>query len=322
MPEAPVVVTVGADEAGSRLDAFLAARCPEHSRSRIQNDLEAGRVTVDGRARPKNFRVKAGSEVVYRPAAPEPLTAVAQDIPLRVLWEDEHLLVVDKPAGLVVHPSAGHADGTLVNALLHRCGAIAAGSDPLRPGIVHRLDRDTSGLLVVALNEQAHRSLQAQIRDRRMGRTYLALSWGRWDEAAGTVSGDVGRHPHRRQLMAVVPRGGRHAVTHYRVLEDFGFCQWCEVDLETGRTHQIRVHFAHRGHPVVGDPVYGDDRRARGVHHLDRGAADRIVRLAGRQMLHAARLRFDHPASGARIEVQAPPPADMAAVLAVLREAV
>jgi 23S rRNA pseudouridine1911/1915/1917 synthase len=319
MSEAAVTLTVTEDEDGLRLDAFLAARCPEHSRNRIQNDLAAGGVTVDGRVRPKNFRVRPGSEVVYRPAEPEPLDARPQDIPLKVVYQDSRLAVIDKPAGLVVHPSAGHADGTLVNALLHRFGAIEAGSDPLRPGIVHRLDRETSGLLVVALDEQTHRALQAQLRDRTMKRTYNALSWGRWAEGEGAISGDIGRHPRRRQLMAVVKQGGRHAVTHYRVLEDFDFCQWCEVDLETGRTHQIRVHFAHRGHPVVGDPVYGDDARARGVHNLDRAAADRMVKLARRQVLHAARLRFTHPATGETVDVASPLPGDLAAVLAVLR---
>ncbi len=319
MSEGTVTLTVAADEAGARLDAFLAARCPEHSRSRIQADCEAGLVTVDGRLRPKNFRVKADSEVVYRPSPPVALTAEPQDIPLRVVWEDEHLAVIDKPAGLVVHPSAGHADGTLVNALLHRFGRVEAGSDPLRPGIVHRLDRETSGLLVVALNERAHRRLQEQLRDRRMGRIYNALSWGRWVEDAGTVEGDIGRHPRRRQLMAVVERGGRPAVTHYRVLETFDFCQWCEVELETGRTHQIRVHFAHRGHPVVGDPVYGDDRRAKGVHNLDRSLADRVVRLARRQVLHACRLRLVHPVTDEPLEFTSPLPPDLAAILALLR---
>ncbi|MFO7609768.1 MAG: RluA family pseudouridine synthase [Candidatus Krumholzibacteriia bacterium] len=321
MAEQPLQLVVDEAEANLRLDAFLVARCPDRSRSRIQADLAAGLVTVDGRARPKNHRLRAGSEVAYRPAAPRELTASPQDIPLSVVWEDEHLAVIDKPAGLVVHPSPGHREGTLVNALLHRFGRVQAGSDPLRPGIVHRLDRQTSGLLVVALDERAHRRLQQQLRDRRMGRTYLTLAWGRWAAAEGTLTGDIGRHPRRRQQMAVVERGGRPAVSHYRVLEDFTFCQWCEVQLETGRTHQIRVHFAQGGHPVVGDPVYGDDKRARGVHALDRALADRVVRLARRQLLHAAGLRLEHPVTGRQMEFVSPLPADLAAVLAVLRGA-
>jgi 23S rRNA pseudouridine1911/1915/1917 synthase len=195
---------------------------------------------------------------------------------------------------------------------------MATGDDPLRPGIVHRLDRETSGLLVVALDPRTQRRLQDQLRTRRMRRTYLALAWGRWGEDAGTLIGDIGRHPRRRQRMAVVATGGRPAVTHYRVRDDYGFCQLCEVDLETGRTHQIRVHFAHAGHPLVGDTVYGDDRRARGVHHLDRAAAERMARRAGRQMLHATRLCFDHPQTGEPLDLTSPAPADMAAVLAEL----
>ncbi|HPF71008.1 MAG TPA: RluA family pseudouridine synthase, partial [Candidatus Krumholzibacteria bacterium] len=153
-----------------------------------------------------------------------------------------------------------------------------------------------------------------------MRRTYLALSWGRWDEPEGIITGDIGRHPRNRQRMAVVAHGGRPSATHYRVLEEFEFCQWCEVELETGRTHQIRVHFAHRGHPVVGDPVYGDDARARGVHNLDRARAERVARLARRQVLHAARLRLVHPVTGQALDVASPLPPDLAAVLAALRE--
>jgi len=317
----PRLFTVTADEADARLDAFLVARCPDLSRNRIQSDLAAGAATVSGRGRPKSHRVRAGDEVVYAPRASTPLRAVAQDIPLTVVYEDADLVVVDKPVGLVVHPGPGHPDGTLVNGLLHRYGLAGVGQDPLRPGIVHRLDRDTSGLLVAALNERALRGLQEQLQSRTMGRTYLALSWGRWPEDAGELCGDIGRHPRRRQKMAVVPRGGRQAVTHYEVLEDHGFVQVCRVRLETGRTHQIRVHFAHGGRPVVGDPVYGDDRRARGVHSLDRRRADAMVKGARRQMLHAAQLRFVHPGSGRELVFTSEPAADMARVLAGLRAA-
>ncbi len=311
--------TVAAPEAGSRLDLFLDRRCPDLSRSHVQRALAAGRALVDGRPRRKSFRVGAGQQVRFRPLPPASAVAEPEDLPLAVVYEDEDLLVVDKPAGLVVHPAPGHRGGTLVNAVLGRRGRFTAGGDPLRPGIVHRLDRDTSGLLVVALNERSHRSLAGQLAARRMGRLYLALSWGRWAEPEGEIDLPIGRHPRRRQRMAVVARGGRPARTTYRVAEDHGFAQLCEVRLRTGRTHQIRVHFAHLGHPVVGDPVYGDDRRARGVAPALRGSAEGMVARARRQMLHAARLSFRHPRTGKELSFTAPPPADLGAVLAWLR---
>jgi len=311
--------TVDEAEDGRRLDRFLTDRCPDLSRNRIHAEMGEGRVLVDGRPRPKGFRLAAGSVVEFRPEPRAAMEAVAQDIPLAVVYEDEHLLVVDKPAGMVVHPAPGHPDGTLVNALLHRCGRLAGGADPLRPGIVHRLDRDTSGLMAVALTEAAHRDLAAQLQERRMGRTYHTLSWGRWDRDTGTLTGDIGRDPRRRQRMAVVRTGGKSAETRYEVLEDFGFVQHCRVELATGRTHQIRVHFAHHRHPVVGDELYGNDARRKGVHDLDRPRADRMVRLARRQMLHAAELRLVHPATGEPLRFRCDLPADMAAVLGELR---
>ncbi|MBM4131117.1 RluA family pseudouridine synthase [bacterium] len=322
MPEAPArlrAFVVEAGEAGLRLDVFVAGRCADLSRSRVRGDLDRpDAVTVDGRARPASFRVRAGQRVVFRPSAPVALDAVAQPIPLDVVYEDEHLVVVNKPVGLVVHPAAGHPDGTLVNALLHRRGPISAGGDPLRPGIVHRLDRDTSGLMVAALDDRSHRRLAAQLQDRRLGRAYLALSWGRWAADAGELDGPIGRDPRHRQRMAVVP-GGRAALTRYRVLEDFGYAQYCRVELATGRTHQIRVHFAHGGHSVLGDPLYGDPGRARGLHGPQRRPAELAAKLATRQMLHACELRFRHPVDGRELTFQAPAPADFAGVLAHLR---
>ncbi len=309
-------VSPGAE--GTRLDAFLVAACEGFSRTRIHGDLGRGLIEVDGRARPKGYRLRGGERILYRPAPLREFTAVPQDLPLDVVYRDEDILVVNKAAGMVVHPASGHPDGTLVNALLFYLGCVPAGDDPLRPGIVHRLDRDTSGLLVVALSTRAHHHLSQQLADRRMGRTYLTLSWGRWDPLAGSVSGDIGRDPRQRQRMAVVTRDGRQAVTHYEVLEDFGFVQYCRVRLETGRTHQIRVHFAHRHHPVVRDPLYGNDERAHGVHGLDRQLAGRMVRLAPRLMLHASELHLEHPADGRPLVFNAPLPADMAAVLKLL----
>lgn len=312
--------TVDETEAGSRLDAYLADRCPDFSRTRIQNDLSEGRVSVQGRQRPKGFKLKAGWRVSYEPGPVQAMQAVAQDLPLDIVHRDEDLIVLNKAADMVVHPAPGHPDGTVVNALLHHFGRWSTQGDPLRPGIVHRLDRDTSGLMAVALTESAHNHLAAQLKDRRMGRHYLALSWGQWPEMEGTLRGDIGRHPQQRVRMAVLPRGGRPAVTHYAVLEDFGFAQLCEVKLETGRTHQIRVHFAHHHHPVVGDPLYGDDRRAGGVHPLDLVAARAMVKGAARQMLHARRLELIHPRSGEPMTFEADPPDDFQAVLRALRE--
>lgn len=322
MPEPagePRAFTVDPAGDGQRLDVFLAGQCPDLSRSRVRGDLDRpGAVTVDGRPRPASFRVRAGQHVVFRPSGPVALSAVPQPIDLDVVYEDEYVVVVNKPVGLVVHPAVGHPDGTLVNALLHRHGAITAGGDPLRPGIVHRLDRDTSGLLVVALDERSHRRLAAQLQDRRMGRVYAALSWGRWERDEGELDGPIGRDPRHRQRMAVVA-GGRPALTRYRVLEDFGFAQHCRVELATGRTHQIRVHFRHAGHPVIGDALYGDPARGRGLHGPDRRPAELAARLAARQMLHACELRFRHPADGRELSFTAPPPADFEAVLACLR---
>jgi len=320
-PLAKRVFTVAAGQAEQRLDQFLVAVCGDVTRSRLHADMAAGRILVDGRSRPKAFRLRVGQVVAYQPVARAEMRAVAQDIPLDIIYEDEHLLVVNKQAGLVTHPAVGHPDGTLVNGLLHHCQGLDAGGDPLRPGIVHRLDRDTSGLLAVALTDAAHQNLAAQLQARQMGRTYYALSWGSWPEDSGRLTGDIGRHPRFRQKMAVVERGGRTAATAFEVLENFNFVQLCRVKLETGRTHQIRVHFAFRGHPVVGDQMYGEDKRARGIHNLDRRRADRMVRDTRRQLLHAIELRLAHPLSGEEMTFSAPLPADMEHILTGLREA-
>jgi len=316
----PRVFVAAADAAGERLDRFLARSCPDLSRARIQAALTAGRVAVDDRARPKSYRLRGGERIELTPLPREELTAVGQDIPLQIVHEDEAIAVIDKPAGLVVHPGPGHADGTLVNALVHRYGALETGGEALRPGIVHRLDRDTSGLLVVALTEAAHASLAGQLGERTLGRYYRALCWGRWPVGEGVLEGAVGRHPRDRRRMAVLPRGGRPARTRYAVRENFGFCQLCDVELETGRTHQIRVHFQHHGRPVVGDPVYGESQRAKQVAPEDRSLAGWLVRRVVRQFLHAAELHLDHPLTGERLVFQSPLPADLATVLDRLRE--
>ncbi len=310
--------TTAAGDAGTRLDLFLTSRCPDLSRSQVARAVDAGGAEVDGRRRPRSHRLREGEAVVFVPLPPPPSEATPQDLPLKVVHEDDEFLVLDKAAGMVVHPAPGHPDGTLVNALVHRFGSLPGG-DPMRPGIVHRLDRDTSGLMVVALTPLAHRRLAAQLRDRSLGRTYLALSWGAWSPTEGTLRDRLGRHPTQRVKIAVLRDNGREAVTHYEVREDFGFVQLCAARLETGRTHQIRVQFAHAGHPVVGDPLYGDDLRARRCHPLDREAAARLVRAAPRQLLHAAELRLRHPATGEPLILTSSPPPDFMAALEGLR---
>jgi 23S rRNA pseudouridine1911/1915/1917 synthase len=294
----PPQIAAGVDgtAAGTRIDVFVAGLPGIGSRAEAQRLIGDGRVTIDGRVPRKRDTLEAGSRVVVRPRA-EPVSELAPDpgVAFGIAYEDEHLIVVDKPAGLVVHPARGHATGTLVHGLLGH--AAAGGDDPTRPGIVHRLDRDTSGLMVVARSERVHRRLQRMLRDRRIERRYLVLVYGT-PPPAFSVDRPIARHPRDRLRMAVVPEGmGRDAVTHLRVLEQLEGVALCEARLETGRTHQIRVHLESAGFPVVGDPVYG--RRA------DRRGLDR-------QFLHAYRLAFDHPVEGVpRIELESPLPHDL-----------
>lgn len=302
--------TVPTDHAGSRLDQALALLFPEFSRSRLQQWIKQGAVLVDGRPlRPKDKLI--GGETVVVDAAVEAADDVRpQDIALAVLYEDEQILVIDKPAGLVVHPGAGNAQDTLQNALLHHAPALARIP---RSGIVHRLDKDTSGLLVVAKTLQAHKALVAQLQARSVTREYLALVNGTFT-AGGRVDAPIGRHPRDRVRMAVVDNG-RDALTEYRIDRRFQAHTLLRVALRTGRTHQIRVHMAHIGHPLVGDPVYG------GRTLLPKGATDTVrdaLRGFRRQALHAARLALYHPASGEEMSWQTPLPADMQALLAVL----
>lgn len=296
---------------GRRLDRAVAALFPEYSRSRLQRWIRDGRVTVDGGVRRPRDPVREG-EVVALEAEPETETFLApQEIPLEILYEDEALLVLDKPPGLVVHPGAGNPDGTLVNALLHYDPDLSVLP---RAGVVHRLDKETSGVLVVARTLAAHAALVDQLQRRVVGREYQALVVGR-PTAGGKVEGAIGRHPTDRKRMAVVERG-RAAVTHYRVAERFSAHTLLNVWLETGRTHQIRVHMAYAGFPLVGDPVYG--RRL----VFPKGAGEGVRQaLSGfrRQALHARRLTLVHPVSGDEMSWETPLPADMAALLEVLR---
>ena len=290
-----------ADRDGERLDAFLARSVEDLTRSAAQRLLEEGAVTQGGSALKKNHRTCAGEVLEVALPDPEPLDIRPQDIPLDVVYEDRDVIVVNKPVGMVVHPAPGHPDGTLVNALLYHCGDSLSGiNGALRPGIVHRIDRDTSGLIIAAKNDKAHLALAAQLQDHSLARTYEAVAVGGLREEQGTVNAPIGRHPVDRKKMAVDWKNGRPAVTHWSVLGRYPGYTHVECRLETGRTHQIRVHLASIGHPLLGDIVYGSKRPVPG--------------LAG-QCLHARRLRFVHPASGEAVELECPLPDWFQAVL-------
>lgn len=293
-----------ADE-GVRLDVFL-ARESGLTRSAVKNAVEKCGATVNGTLRFKSgSELRAGDEVEFEPPAPEPLEAEAADIPIEIIYEDENFAVINKPRGMVVHQASSYrANDTLVNALLFRLKDLSSINGVIRPGIVHRLDKDTTGLLVVAKNDEAHRSLQAQIAAKTAKRIYIALTDGNFREESGVIDAPIGRSKRDRKKMAVV-EGGRCAVTHYTVLERFGRYTLVRFELETGRTHQIRVHSAHIGHPVTGDAVYGGS----------------TALFKGGQLLHAGRLELDDPATGERKVFEAPLPEDFALVLEKLRKA-
>lgn len=303
-------VSVGPEDVG-RLDSFLADRL-ELSRTRIQKLIAAGHVMVEGEVPKKSEDVVPGTTVRVRVPPPREVSMEAEDIPLEIVWEDADLAVVNKPAGMVVHPAPGHRSGTMVNALLHHLDDLSGVGGRLRPGIVHRLDQDTSGLLVVAKNDMAHQGLTDALRKRRVKRLYRAASWGHLDQDRLEVDAPIGRDPRHRQRMAVV-EGGKRAVTRIRVRERWRRADYLSVALQTGRTHQIRVHLAHLGHPVLGDETYGAQWE-RGMGGPERAWALELARRTPRQFLHAAELVFHHPRSGERMRFRAPLPADLAAV--------
>ena len=283
-----------ADKAGERADQLIARLAPELTRSAAQRLLEEGAVTRNGRPVKKNYKAAEGDVLEVALPDPEPAEALPQDIPLDVVYEDGDVIVVNKPVGLVVHPAAGHPDGTLVNALLYHCGNSLSGiNGALRPGIVHRIDRDTSGLIVAAKNDFAHQALAAQLADHSLYREYEAVCVGVLKEDAGTVDAPIGRNPTDRKKMAVDRKSGRPAVTHWSVLARYPGHTHIRCKLETGRTHQIRVHLAFLGHPLLGDTVYGAKKPVPG--------------LAG-QCLHARRLSFLHPRTGERLTLECPLP--------------
>ncbi len=322
-------ITVADAEAGARLDRVLSLHFAEISRSRFKALIEEGMVTADGRTIVEpSYRVKHGERLAVSVPPPAPAEPEGEDIALAIVHEDEHLIVIDKPAGLVVHPGAGNWTGTLVNALIAHCGDSLSGIGGVRrPGIVHRLDKDTSGLMVVAKTDAAHAGLSEQFaahgRDGRLERAYAALVWGAPKRMTGTVEGNIARKETNRQKMAVTATGGRHATTRYRVAEHFPpsggkiAASLVQCHLETGRTHQIRVHMAHIGHPLLGDRVYGAGFAA-SARALPDGARKALEEL-GRQALHAELLGFEHPATGERLRFESPLPEDLHHLVNALR---
>ena len=306
-----VSLFVSESDAGKRLDVLLSEQT-ELSRSAVATLAEQGAVTVDGKPATKNLKVKAGSQIALFLPEPTPCEASPQDIPLSVVYEDGDLLVIDKPSGMVVHPAPGNPDGTLVNALLAHCKDSLSGiGGKLRPGIVHRIDKDTSGLLVVAKNDRTHAALSAALSTHSIARVYHALVRGGFSRDEGTVDLPIGRHPKDRKKMAVIRDGtAREAVTHYRVLERFGGVTHLELRLETGRTHQIRVHMSHLGHPLLGDPVYGGTPTPFEKRH---------AHLLHGQALHAAELSFVHPTTGEAMHFETPLPEEFERLLTILR---
>lgn len=312
-------ITAPQDAAGERTDRFLAAAIGSLSRSRVKALIEAGRVLRDGqKVADPAAGVRAGALYVLDVPPPEPARPEGQAIPLNILFEDRDLLIIDKPAGLVVHPAPGNPDGTLVNAVIAHAGDDLSGiGGEARPGIVHRLDKDTSGVMVVAKSDRAHQVLSRQFAERDLERSYLALAWGLPAPLTGTIEGAIGRHPTDRKRMAVVTRGGKPAETRYAVERAWGAAvSLIRLKLMTGRTHQIRVHLAQIGHPVVGDPVYL--RRTPGTARQLPEAVRTALLGFPRQALHAETLGFRHPVSGEMLRFQAAMPADMAHLVALL----
>ncbi len=301
----PILLRASEESKNQRLDAFLASSLDGLTRSQATQLIESGEVAVNGRAVSKSYKLAGGEDIAVTLPEPEPVEAVPQDIPLDVVYEDADVIVVNKPSGMVVHPAPGHPDGTLVNALLYHCaGTLSGVGGALRPGIVHRIDRDTSGLIIAAKNDAAHQYLSAQLADHTLARTYECIVVGALREDRGTVDAPIARHPTDRKRMAVVA-GGREAVTHWEVIARYPGYTHVRCRLETGRTHQIRVHMAYIGHPILGDTVYGAKKEVPG--------------LTG-QCLHAVGLRFLHPRTHEVVELSCPLPDEFTRMLQKIRK--
>ncbi len=302
-----MVLTVDPEDSGKRLDTFLHERLPYFSRSRLQSWIKQGRVLIQSETARASRSVRPGETVFVTPADLAPLKAEPEDLPLSILYEDPDVIVVDKAAGMVVHAGAGHARGTLVNALLHHFGTLSSVNGEMRPGIVHRLDRETSGVLIVARTDEAHRALARQFHNREVEKTYLALVHGRMKQLQGQITKAIARDPVRRTRMTGRLASGRSAFTEYRVLESWRQFSFLEVQIKTGRTHQIRVHLASVGHPVVGDRLYGAPGEMPGFPALERF------------FLHAHKLSFISPSAKKRIEIESPLPAELVTFLESVR---
>lgn len=324
-----------------RIDAFLTRQIVNASRSKVQEAIEIGNVTVNGKKVKSSKKLLPNEEVVCKLLKFPPIKLIPQDIPLEILYEDEDLLVVNKPWGMCTHPGVGNRDQTLVNAVLYHLGAreaididideddedkdenaeIIFLSEAIRPGIVHRLDKDTSGLLVVSKNDESMRTLQSQFVDRTISRYYYTIVWGKLKEPVGTFEGDIGRSPRDRKKFAVVKQGGKHAITDYEIIEEYSIATLVKVKLRTGRTHQIRVHFSHNGHPVLGDTFYGGDKLVVGQNNkLKKDLGEKCLKLAKRQILHAKEITFKHPKTGITTRVESELPKDFIDILNELRK--
>lgn len=321
MTRTKLKLAVSGDLQGLRLDIFCSRKVSDRTRSYFTKLASSGHISVDGKTARPSFKVKKGMQVEIELIEPPPLKAKPEDIPLDIIYEDDRVAVVDKPAGMVVHPAAGNYEGTLINALMHHFSeTIGRQYDPVRPGLVHRLDKDTSGLLVIAKDERGLAFLQRELKERRIERHYKAICWGNLEPNRGTIDLPIGRSDRDRKKMVVYPRVGREAVTHYEVLERLGLADLVLLKLETGRTHQIRVHLSHYGHPIAGDPTYGGrSKYIRRLQGTNRQAATRLMGILLRQALHAFRLEFPHPDDSRMLGFESELPEDISEALEYLR---
>lgn len=311
------LLTVGAEAEALRLDSFLASHLKDISRTRVQHAIQDGDILVNQHVSKPSYRLHDGDQIEIDLPEPPPIELIPEAIPLNIIFEDDDLIVVDKPAGMVVHPGAGIDSGTLANALVHHFNTLSGAAGNIRPGIVHRLDKDTSGLLVVAKNDPAHQRLSDQFREREVFKVYIALVYGRLSKDRGEIEARIGRGTHNRTRMAVLKGGaGRPAHTIYEVAHRYQDFTMLKVQIKTGRTHQIRVHLGHIGHPVVGDANYGGGR----INSIYNVSIKRAVHALGRHFLHSTELAFNHPQSGDRLEFISPLPLELAAFLAKLND--